>query len=215
LCDNDPRLKDIYGNWEQSYTDLPQWLQVMQDTLPGTIVQLETLPVYTEGTQTVVDGKRMFHRLFWAFHPCIEGFKFCKPIVQVDGTWLYGKYKGTLLLAVAQDGNNHIFPIAYALVEGETKEAWSFFLRNLRTHVTPQDGLCLISDRHESIKNAVNDPQNGWQGTFHVYCLRHIAQNFTRAIKDRELTKKLFNMGNNLISHSYYYNCRIIFSKYI
>jgi hypothetical protein len=43
--------------------------------------------------------------------------------VQVDGIWLYQKYKGTLLLVVAQDGNNHIFPVAFAIVEGETKEA--------------------------------------------------------------------------------------------
>ena len=33
----------------------------------------------------------------------------------------------TLLLAVAQDGNNKTIPIAFALVEGETKEGWSFF----------------------------------------------------------------------------------------
>jgi hypothetical protein len=43
-----------------------------------------------------------------------------------------------LLLVVAQDGNNHIFPVAFAIVEGETKEAWNFFLKNLRMHVTPQ-----------------------------------------------------------------------------
>lgn len=40
-------------------------------------------------------------------------------------------------MVVAQNGNRNIFPIAFALVEGETREAWSFFLRNLRMHVTP------------------------------------------------------------------------------
>jgi hypothetical protein len=64
-----------------------------------------------------------FHCLFWALNPCIEGFSLFKLIVQVDGTWLYQKYKGTLLLVVAQDGNNHIFLVAFAIVEGETKEA--------------------------------------------------------------------------------------------
>lgn len=101
-------------------------------------------------------------------------------------------------MAVAQDGENHIFPIAFALVEGETKDAWSFFLKNLRRHVTPQSGICLISDRHESIKSAYSDPQNGWHDTptTHVYCIRHIAQNFMRAIKDGELRKQVTNMGN-------------------
>jgi len=81
--------------------------------------------------------------------------------VQVDGTWLYGKYIGTLLMVVAQDGNGNIFSIAFALVESETKEAWSFFLKNLRIHVTPQANLYLISDRHESIKSAYNNLENG------------------------------------------------------
>ncbi|XP_050897043.1 uncharacterized protein LOC127103845 [Lathyrus oleraceus] len=36
---------------------------------------------------------------------------------KVDGTWLYGKYRGTMLMAVAQDGNENIFSIAFALVE--------------------------------------------------------------------------------------------------
>jgi len=62
-------------------------------------------------------------RCFWAFGPCIEGFKYCKPVVQVDGTFLTGKYHATLLTTIAQDGNRNIFPLAFAIVEGETKEA--------------------------------------------------------------------------------------------
>jgi len=119
------------------------------------------------------EGETQFHRLFWVFEPCIHGFKYCKPVVHVDGTWLYGKNKGTLLLAVAQDGNNKTIPIAFALVEGETKEGWSFFLNNLRKHVTQERFVCMVSDIHESIKSAFNDPQNGWQetGSTHEYCI--------------------------------------------
>jgi len=36
---------------------------------------------------------------------------------------LRGKYTDTLLIATAQDGANHVFPIAYAIVEGETTSA--------------------------------------------------------------------------------------------
>jgi len=58
-------------------------------------------------------------------------------VVQVVGTFLYGKYRETLLVAVVQDGRNNILPIVFAIVEGETAEAWFFFLRNLRRYVTP------------------------------------------------------------------------------
>lgn len=133
-------IASIYGNWETSYNKLPQWLLVMKTFLSGTIIELKTLPVFlNEGTQ--ISGARVFHRLFLTFQPCIKGFSFCKPVVQVDGTWLYGKYRGTLLMVVAQDGNWNIFPITFALVESETDEAWSFFLRNLRMQVTPQHDL--------------------------------------------------------------------------
>ncbi|XP_045795114.1 uncharacterized protein LOC123889695 [Trifolium pratense] len=180
----------IYGDWEDSYNDLPQWLMVMKKWLPGTIIKLQTSP-------TVLDNQVFFQRLFWTFKPCIDGFAFCKPIVQVDGTWLYGKYKGTLLLAVAQDGNNNIFPVAFAIVEGETKEAWNFFMKNLRRYVTPQEGICVISDRHASIKSAYENPSNGWQNppTSHVYCLRHIGQNFVRETKQSKLRPFVSSMG--------------------
>ncbi|CAK8565945.1 unnamed protein product [Lathyrus sativus] len=115
-------VESLYGNWETSYNDLPQWILVMKTFLPGTVIDLQTLPaISSDGSQ--ISGKRIFHRLFWAFHSCIRGFAYYKPIVQVDETWLYGKYRGTLLMAVAQDGNANIFLIAFALVEGETKEA--------------------------------------------------------------------------------------------
>lgn len=115
----------------------------MKIYLPDTIIELQTLHVISyDGSQ--LGDKRIFHRLFWAFRPCICDFTYCKHIVQVGGTWLYGKYIGTLLIVVAQDGNGNIFSIAFALVEGETKDAWSFFLRNLRIHMTPQANVSNI-----------------------------------------------------------------------
>ena len=143
-------IESIYGNCEESYNVLPQWLNVMKETMSGTVFDLKMW--------IGENGETQFHRLFWAFYPCIHGFKYSKPVVHVDGTWLYGMYKGTLLLAVAQDGNNKTIPIAFALVEGETKEGCSFFLKNLRRHVTQGLSVCMVFDRHESIKSAVNDP---------------------------------------------------------
>ena len=170
----------------------------LQSCVPGTVVAAQTESLYEGGE--IVPGKRLFKRVFWSFGPCINGFAYCKPIVQVDGTWLYGKYTGTLLIATAQDGANHIFPIAYAIVEGETTSAWGFFLKNLRRHVTPQINISLISDRHPSIISAYNNPSNLWvQDTSHFFCLRHIAQNFLRSNSNcKHLKKPLMLAGENL-----------------
>ncbi|KAK4390280.1 hypothetical protein Sango_2091300 [Sesamum angolense] len=50
-------------------------------------------------------GKYVMGYVFWAFKPCIDGFKFCRKIISVDGTHLYTKYKHKLLIAAAMDGN--------------------------------------------------------------------------------------------------------------
>ncbi|XP_057746404.1 uncharacterized protein LOC130965659 [Arachis stenosperma] len=136
-----------YGNWEESYNELSRWLFAMQMYLPGTWVQLVTQswPAFTD---TV-----MFHRVFWTFPLCVDAFKHCKPLISIDGTHLYGKYGGTLLMAIAQDGNANILPIAFAFVEGKTKEAWSFFLSYLREHVTPQPGLHIAANFMTHFRN--------------------------------------------------------------
>jgi len=129
-------IEKVYGNWEESYQKLSSLLNAMQLYVPAFIWKMKTQPAY-EGNQLDVDHI-IFKRVFWTFKPWIDGFKFCKPVVQVDETFLYGKYRGTLLVVVAQDGRNNILPIAFAIVEGETAKAWFFFLRNLRSYVTPQ-----------------------------------------------------------------------------
>ncbi|RYQ88258.1 hypothetical protein Ahy_B09g095558 isoform I [Arachis hypogaea] len=150
----------VFGDWEVSYQTLPVWLKAMTVKMPRSHVQIKTLPVYRESEE--VQGVRVLHRVFWSFYPCIVAFRHCKPLVQVDGTHLYGKYKGALLVAVAQDGNQNIVPIAFAIVEGETADAWEFFLTNLWRYVVTIDGVGIISDRHTSIDAAIARSNGAW-----------------------------------------------------
>ncbi|XP_015948011.1 uncharacterized protein LOC107472992 [Arachis duranensis] len=149
----------IYGDWDESSNELPRWVLGVQLTMPGTVAVLKTSPIHV-GAQ-LDESQAYFHRLFWTFPPCIEAFRHCKPLVSIDDTHLYGKYGGTLLVAIAQDGNSNILPMAFALVEGENAESWAFFLSHLREHVTPQAGLLVISDRHNGIKAAPEAPDGG------------------------------------------------------
>ncbi|XP_058726291.1 uncharacterized protein LOC131597621 [Vicia villosa] len=95
-------IEIVYGNWEESYKNLPRYLTALQTYAPDTVSILETFPAHSpDGTR--VQGNGIFHRVFWAFQPCIRGFAYCKPILQIDGTWLYGKYKRTMLMVLEQD----------------------------------------------------------------------------------------------------------------
>ncbi|KAL3502463.1 hypothetical protein ACH5RR_036912 [Cinchona calisaya] len=45
----------------------------------------------------------------------------------IDGTFLKGPCWGVLLTAVGMDPNYSIYPIAYAITEGENKDTWEWF----------------------------------------------------------------------------------------
>ncbi|XP_025670561.1 uncharacterized protein [Arachis hypogaea] len=198
-------IAQIYGDWEESYAELPRWMLRVQLTMAGTVTVLKTSPIKL-GDQ-VDESTMYFHRLFWTFSPSIEAFRHCKPLVSIDGTHSYGKYGGTLLLAIAQDGNSNILPIAFALVEGENAESWSFFLSNLQSHVTPQVGILVISDRHNGIKAAHEAPENGWlpPRAFRAFCIRHVAANFSLSFKGKDARRMLVNAAYAKTEAEFYY----------
>ncbi|XP_025652547.1 uncharacterized protein [Arachis hypogaea] len=185
-------VAQIYEDWEESYAELPCWILGVQSTIEGTVT-LKTSPVRVG--DDVDDSIVYFHRLFWTFPPCVEAFRHCKPLVSIDGTHLYGKYGGTLLLAITQDGNSNILPVAFSLVEGENAESWSFFLTNLQQHVTPQQGILVISDRHNGIKAALENPNKGWlpPHAYRAFCIQHVVTNFTLSFKGTDAKRLLVN----------------------
>ncbi|XP_025627728.1 uncharacterized protein [Arachis hypogaea] len=145
----------IYGDWDDSYNQLQRYFNALQTFVLGTIVDLQTRPYYVDNT---LDRESvMFHQVFWSFPSCVEAFKHCKPLVSVDGTHLYGKYTGTLLMGIAQDRNNNILPIAFALVERENTDVWYFFLTNLRKHVATQPEVLLMIIHEETCGYSLDD----------------------------------------------------------
>ena len=105
----------IYGDLDESYTELPWLLVALKDADPTTVVQLKC-------DSRGVPGTYAFNCAFWAFGLCIEGFKHCRSVISIDVMHLYGKYKGKLLIAMAMDANNEVYPLVFAVVDSESKE---------------------------------------------------------------------------------------------
>jgi hypothetical protein len=59
---------------------------------------------------------------FLSFGHCIESFKYCRPLISVDGTYLYSQYDEKLLIAVVFYANNEIFSLAFAIVNEENND---------------------------------------------------------------------------------------------
>jgi hypothetical protein len=49
-------------------------------------------------------------------------------VILVDGTFLTGKYRGTLMMAVAVDPGQQLVPLAFALAKSENYDSWSWFI---------------------------------------------------------------------------------------
>ncbi|KAK1607885.1 hypothetical protein QYE76_031558 [Lolium multiflorum] len=183
-------FKMLYGDWEEAYNRVPRLLLAMAATNPGMVHVVE--PSATK--MTLHDGKRVrvFHRAFWSFEQCTRAFEHCRPVIAVDGTFLTGQYKGTLLVAIANDASNRLVPLAFALVEIENNDNWEWFFRILRTRVIPPSKeVCVISDRHQGILNAVELAIPGHAPLHHRWCMRHFCANFYRACKSKELSDLL------------------------
>lgn len=122
------------------------------------------------------DGPR-FQRLYVCFSACTEGFKeACRPVVGVDDCFLKTKSGGQLLTAVGLDPNNNIFPISYALVEGETKDSWMWFLRLLDNDIgfENQEGWTFMSDKQKGLIPAF---ENLFPNAENRFCVRNLYTN--------------------------------------
>lgn len=79
-----------------------------------------------------VPERSLFQRLYICLDACKKGFlSGCRPIIGLDGCHLKGAFTGQILMAVAKDGNENMFPIAYAVVEAKRNETGCWFLENL------------------------------------------------------------------------------------
>ncbi|KAH0633503.1 hypothetical protein KY284_036289 [Solanum tuberosum] len=185
-------FEKVYGTWEGSLAELLRFMEALKHFNPGTIVEWKT-----ERRVDVIED--VFNYVFWTFKPCIDGFVFCRPIISIDGTHVYGKYDIKLLIAIATDGNGSILPLAFAIVANESMETWSLFLDHLHLHVVKgRRDVALISDRHHGILSSVYNSPN-WQAPFgfHRFCLRHLKANFQKKFKNVTLNNLLWAAANH------------------
>ncbi|XP_027941192.1 uncharacterized protein LOC114194993 [Vigna unguiculata] len=72
-----------FEDWEEPYNELPRWYQAVQESNLGTIIQCTGPPVVVSGQPD--PSCYIMEHVFRSFGPCIQGFNYCKPVVQVDG----------------------------------------------------------------------------------------------------------------------------------
>ncbi|KAK2457356.1 hypothetical protein QL285_004634 [Trifolium repens] len=96
------------------------------------------------------------HPRFASFYLCFDGCKKgfnngCRPFIGVDGCHLKTKYGGQLLIAVGRDPNDQYFPLAFGIVETETKESWRWFIQLLMEDIGQDKRIVFISDQQKGL----------------------------------------------------------------
>nr|CAN61286.1 hypothetical protein VITISV_028650 [Vitis vinifera] len=86
----------LFGDWCKSYAELPRFFLALEQSNPRCIM-------YSKMVLRNNSNEEIFQRVFWEFAPSIKGFAHCRPVLSIDGTHLYGKYKRTLLIAMGCD----------------------------------------------------------------------------------------------------------------
>ena len=147
-------LRQLFGDFSRSYTKLPRLFLAIEQENSICVLIWKTFDINMQNTE-------IFQCVLWSFKTFIKGFEHCHPVLSIDGTHLYEKYKGTLLIAMGCDGNNKLFPLEFAITEGENIDSWGWFLACIRNKVTQRTWICVISNILPSIITVMSDPHLG------------------------------------------------------
>ncbi|XP_072066746.1 uncharacterized protein [Arachis hypogaea] len=104
---------------------------------------------------------------------------------------------GQLLTAIGRDPNDQILPIAYAVVEAETKDFWVWFLRHLADDLgADKIGKCtLMSDQQKGLLSALEEVIPGVDNR---YCVRHLYNNFRKKFPGLELKNQMWRCAKEM-----------------
>ena len=198
-------LENINGKLIEHYERVWDYANEILRSNPGSTAKV--------CVQVNPDGKTYFHRMYVCFKALKEGWsRGCRRIIGLDGCFLKGQCKGELITTIGRDGNNQVFPIAWAVVDVENKANWKWFLELLCDDLGLQlgGGLSIISDQHKVytffkfyicftffkfyicftyVQGLIEAAKEVLPSVEHRQCARHVFANFKKAYNGVEYTR--------------------------
>ncbi|XP_058726882.1 uncharacterized protein LOC131598284 [Vicia villosa] len=123
---------------------------------------------------------------------CNDSFFKCRHIIGLNGCFLKGYYGGQILAAIGRDPNDQMMPIAFAVVEGETKDYSSWFLELVISDLGGpriRKTYTFISDQQKGLLPALEEllPQVDQR-----FCVRHLYNNFRKKFPGAKLKELMW-----------------------
>ncbi|KAK9273792.1 hypothetical protein L1049_018602 [Liquidambar formosana] len=135
----------------------------------------------------------VFRRMYVCLEACKRGFvEVCRPIIGIDACHLKGPCGMQLMAAVGRDLNEQMFPIAIAIVEGETRESWEWFLEMLFSDIGLPSSRkwTFISDQQKGLVPALAAIAPTAE---HRFCVRHLYGNLAKRYKGKQLKDAMWD----------------------
>ncbi|GJV65473.1 hypothetical protein Tco_1476301 [Tanacetum coccineum] len=137
----------VRGDYREQYKVLRNYCLELSHKNPGTTVRIEVEREEDQNVET-----RVFKRIYICLGPLKDGFRArMRDLLGLDGAFMKGPFPEQVLAAVGLDSNNGIYPVAYAIVEAENKDSWSWFMECLGEDLNlgPMSNITFITDRQK------------------------------------------------------------------
>lgn len=172
-------ITELFGSDEDQYNYLPSYCEMLDSK-----GHLTALSAPSGGFKSIAT----------LYHECVQTFKnYSSRGPVVDGTFLNDTVGGTLLLACLCNGNNEIQIVLAAVVSAEDKPNWTWFIEFLVSRLDAKPAF-IISDRQKGLIGAAKEV---CPDIPHMYCFRHVTENFNRKFKSLELKTKAWAMAKS------------------
>ncbi|XP_049388704.1 uncharacterized protein LOC125853077 [Solanum stenotomum] len=178
-------MKENMGGWKVEFARLSDYADMIKQTNPGS-------SCWVKIDKEIEPGKNLFVYFYVCFHAFKQGWlEGCRNIIEFDGCFLKGVCKGELLVAVGKNGNNQMYPIAWAVVDTETKHSWSRFIRYLIADLNlgTGEGLTVMSDMQKGLIPVLSELLPNAEKRM---CARHIWSNWHVNWKGEERRKQFW-----------------------
>eukprot|EP00042_Codosiga_hollandica_P056844 m.828345 g.828345 ORF g.828345 m.828345 type:complete len:879 (+) comp59437_c0_seq6:168-2804(+) len=147
-----------------SFQQLPSFLQLFENTNPGSVTDYELLQ---DGT---------FRRLFLCPRALQLAFPYCQPIIHLMKHPLSSSFGGFVFAAFSSDGQSNFLPLAISLVSSYQVDDWLYFLTLLRKSIVqlnePDSCNILVMTSGETEVSTAR--QQILPGTIEIICVNEI-----------------------------------------
>ncbi|XP_050236963.1 uncharacterized protein LOC126686777 [Mercurialis annua] len=162
--------QELQGSYKDAYNQLPWLCKRILETNPGSVATLITR-----------EEDQSFQGLFVALHASIYGFQNgCRPLILLDTITLKTKYHSELLTATALDGNDGVFPLAYAVVDTVNGDNWQWFLEQLKSAISVSQPITFVVDREMGLRHFISMV---FEDSYQSFSLPHLSDELKMGLK--------------------------------